>query len=113
MDSKPKVNEIWIDQRFKIIQKISSGSFGKIYEGIDTKNADKKVICKQNIQDDMNELELFVLSKLNKKGFKNFPKLYSSGYYNKKPYLIMEKLGQTLEYYQMNNIGKFSYKTVN
>jgi hypothetical protein len=64
-----------------------------VYEGLDTHNGNKEIICKINDGKEMNELESIVLNKLNEKGFKNFPKLHSYGMYTNKPYQIQERFG--------------------
>ena len=60
----------------------------------------------------MQEIEVGMLKELNAKKLKNFPILHSTGLYNGKPYMILSRLGQTLEFYQMMNKNKFSFKTV-
>ena len=61
----------------------------------------------------MNEYEGFIIKQLNKKGYDHFPKLLSIGVKQEKPYLILERMGKTLEFYQMINKNKFSFTTVN
>ena len=61
----------------------------------------------------MNELEVTILKKLNRQGFTNFPYLLSIGRKQDKSYIIQERMGKTLEFYQMINRNKFSYTTVN
>ena len=61
----------------------------------------------------LHAIELKILKRLNQKNFNNFPKLISEGYYLKNAYMIQERFGQTLEFYQMINRKKFSFKTVN
>ena len=68
-----KRKEIWIDSRYIIKKKLSKGSFGQVYEGLDTHNGNKDIICKINDGKEMNDLESIVLKSLNDKGFKNFP----------------------------------------
>ena len=91
---------------------MTSGSFGKVYEGFDKLNGNKPIICKINDEKEMNRMEGDILKALNKKGFKNFPQILAVGVQAQKPYQIMERFGQTLEFYQMINKQKFSYKTV-
>ena len=106
-------NEIWIDGRFIVTSKLSKGSFGQVYEGVDTHNGNKSIICKINEDKKMNELESDVLNALNDGKFKNFPILYSYGLHKNKPYQIQERFGHTLEYYQrLRNKNKFTFKTV-
>ena len=61
----------------------------------------------------MNSDEAKVLKKLNVKQLTNFPELLSAGQNLNKHYLVMERLGNTLQFYQMINRNKFSFKTVN
>ena len=47
----------------------------------------------------MNETEGHVLKMLNNRGYRNFPKLLSMGLRYRRPYQILERFGQTLEFY--------------
>ena len=87
-----------LDNRYKIIHKLTKGSFGHIYLATDLKNEYGSVVCKINKDKMMNELEAKVLKLLQEQNYDNFPKLRSHGVMNNKPYIIMERLGQTLEH---------------
>ena len=94
-------------------KKLSAGSFGKVYEGFDIHYNSNSIICKINDYVEMNQIEAEVLIELNNAGFKNFPKLIASGVEKDKPYLIQERLGNTLEYHLMRNKNQFTFKTIN
>ena len=96
---KKKKKIIIFDRRFKVVRKLAKGSFGQCFEAVDILENFKKVICKINDEQPMNELEGNVLKHLNDKGYKNFPKLLSIGVKYKRPYQILERFGQTLEFY--------------
>ena len=66
-------NHVIFENRYKIIQKLAKGSFGHIYVGVDLNQEHGDIICKINDDKNMNDLEATILSKLNQKGFKNFP----------------------------------------
>ena len=78
---------------------ISKGSFGKVYEGYDLNDPNKNIICKINNYENMNENERDIIKKLNDANFKNFPVIHASGVRKGKAYLILERLGWTLEFY--------------
>ena len=65
--------------RFIIKKQLTSGSFGKVYEGFDKLNGGRDIICKINDEKEMNRTEGEILKALNKKGFKNFPQLLAIG----------------------------------
>ena len=79
---------MWIKDRFIIKKKIACGSFGQVYEGQDTHNGNKDIICKINDKYKMNKIEINVMDNLNTSGFKHFPQLYSSGKFKNKHFLI-------------------------
>ena len=72
--------------RFIIKSKLTSGSFGKVYEGFDNLNGNKPIICKINDEKEMNKMEGQILNALNKKGFLNFPQILAVGVQAKQPY---------------------------
>ena len=74
------------DKWYKIVEKLSKGSFGLCFKAIDLRDNNKSVICKVNEDDEMNKIEGLVLKKLNDKGYKNFPKLLAIGHKYKWPY---------------------------
>ena len=43
-----KNNDVINENRFIVKKKIANGSFGKIYEGVDTQDGNKDIICKVN-----------------------------------------------------------------
>ena len=71
-------NASCLNERFKIEDKISEGSFGTVFGGVEIETGDK-IVLKVCHEGDMNKVEANVMKVLNKKGFKNFPKLYSIG----------------------------------
>ena len=70
------------------------------------------VVMKLNDRHEVHRNECEILRRLNEKQYKNFPVLYSVGIHNTKPYMILQRVGQTLEFYQMINRKNFSFKTV-
>ena len=94
-----KPQKVIFDRRYKVLKKLTKGSFGQVYEAIDMQNNDKPVICKINDVKEMNELEGSVLKLLNQKGFKNYPILLGMGVQKSSSYQILERLGNTLEYH--------------
>lgn len=78
--------------RYVIRDKLSEGSFGTVYAGIDSETGDQIVmkICNER---DMNRIESNVMKILNRRGLTNFPKIYHSGNLPKGPGLIMQRFG--------------------
>lgn len=101
-----------MQERFKIVQKLTKGSFGQVYAGIDVTNPSVHIVCKINDEVQMNDLETQILKDLNEKQYRDFPQFFGAGHLKGKSYHIIERLGQTLEFYQMMNKTQFSYKTV-
>ena len=64
--------------RFQIKSKLSEGSFGVVYAGID-KESGEDIVMKVCKEEDMNRIESNVMKLLNRRNKKNFPKLYYSG----------------------------------
>jgi fructosamine-3-kinase len=60
----------------------------------------------------MNQTEVSVMKLLEEAGFEHFPRVIARGYQNNKPYIILNRLGDTLERKQRKNQTHFSYKTV-
>ena len=87
------------EKRFKIIRKLTKGSFGHVYEGVDIDQNMKKIICKINDDKEMNITEGNVMKLLNQRQYRNFPQLLAMGVQNDKSYQIMERFGHTLEFY--------------
>ena len=72
-----------------------------------------KLIAKVNRDEATNELEAGIIQALNKKQYKNFPKLYIKCVYDESHVIIMEKLGPTLsDILSTSYPGGFSFKTV-
>ena len=67
------------------------------------KDQNENIVLKINKDLENHRIETDVLQKLTDKGFKNFPKLIQNGTQNNKPFIILERLGQTLEFYMMIN----------
>ena len=70
-----------------------------MYAGIDNTNPSIHVICKINDELAMNDLETKILKDLNAQSYRDFPKFLGAGSLKGKPYHILERLGQTLEFY--------------
>ena len=45
----------------------------------------------------MNDVEVSVMQLLEEAGKKHFPRIVARGYHNDKPYIILNRLGDTLE----------------
>ena len=84
-----------------IFKKLTKGSFGQVYEGVDIQDNKKSIICKINGEEEMNDLECKILIALNKTQYKNFPKYLDSGKYKERSFQIIERFGNTLEFYQL------------
>ena len=74
--------------RFIIQGKLSEGSFGVVYSGVD-KDTGEEIVMKICKEEDMNRIESNVMKLLNRKAIKNFPKLLYSGIMPKGPGLIL------------------------
>lgn len=81
MMSAMSINATIALEQYKIDNQINEGSFGTIFGGIDIKSGEN-IVLKVCYEKDMNKIETNVLRVLNKKGLKNFPKLYDTGVYN-------------------------------
>ena len=51
----------------------------------------------------MNQTEVSVMKLLEEAGFEHFPRVIARGYQNNKPYIILNRLGDTLERKQRKN----------
>ena len=60
----------------------------------------------------MNQIESIVLTSIEIKGHRNFPKIYRIGNFRQGPGIVLERVGETLaEVLHKRNI-KFTHKTV-
>ena len=71
------------------------------------------MICKINNQIEFHNLECKILDALNKEKYSYFPEIKKYGIHKEKPFIIMERLGNDLDFYQKRHNSKFDYKTVN
>lgn len=102
--------DIIINERFKVIKKIGSGSFGTVYKGLDLLTNNTVAIKFENENSTKHTLEFKIFKKLeNKTGF---PEIIYEGKFEDKNILVMECLGPTLEdLFDFTN-KKFGLKTV-
>lgn len=102
-----------VDGHFKIIRRIGSGSFGKIYLGEDT-NTNQPVAIKTEPSTVKNggqlEFEFRVLNTL--KGSPQIPCVYSFTVKGEMKFLVMDLLGKSVEQLFKSCRFKFSIKTV-
>lgn len=105
--------EIILGRRFIMKQRISSGAFGEIYEGID-QTTNKKVALKLE-KTKSNKIQLLgEEAKIYKdlQGFIGFPEFYWFGSQNPYNILSIELLDNSLEGFLNKCGGKFTLKTV-
>ncbi|CAD8172617.1 unnamed protein product [Paramecium octaurelia] len=100
-----------IDQRFKLLKKIGSGSFGIVYLTFDL---DEKEYCatkfeNRNLQLRMMNREILILKQL--KGINGFPELINHGKDQQYSYYMSTLLGENLEVLLKKIGGKFSLQT--
>ena len=100
-----------ISKKYKIINKISEGKFGEVFEGENIRSGEKVAIKFEYKHDNLkmlkNEAKIYQLLK-NKDGF---PQLKWFGSNNEMNYLIIELLGCSLKK-RINMYKKFCLKTV-
>ena len=95
-----------------VTKKIGHGTFGQIYEGVNTLNDSKVALKIESIRTKFPQLrnEANVYNKL--QGIDGFPKLYWFGIQNGYNVLIIELLQQTLEECRIHHGGTIPLKTV-
>lgn len=103
-------SEFVINDRFKVIKKIGSGSFGVVYKGVDLTNNEYVAIKIENTNSSKHHLEFKIYKKLEDKT--GFPEIIYEGKYENKNLLIMEHLGPSLEELFEFTGKKFGLKTV-
>lgn len=106
-------------QKFKVIKKLGSGSFGQVYLGINTTNDEpvaiklvNKILIKQeakSAKSNLLEAEAYRLIYLKDN---NVPKVICYGFSKKYNVLVMELLGKSLESLFQDHNKKFKLKTV-
>ena len=68
-------NQAHINQKlYKINKVLGQGNFSKVLAGYD-KETFKKIVIKLNKEEEMNEFETILITKLNAKKFENFPQI--------------------------------------
>ncbi|CAD8177239.1 unnamed protein product [Paramecium pentaurelia] len=100
-----------IDQRFKLLKKIGSGSFGIVYLTFDM---DEQEYCatkfeNRNLHMRMMNREILILKQL--KGINGFPELLHNGKDRQYSYYMSTLLGENLEVLLKKCGGKFSLQT--
>ncbi|CAK81037.1 unnamed protein product (macronuclear) [Paramecium tetraurelia] len=100
-----------LDQRFKLLKKIGSGSFGIVYLTFDL---DEKEYCatkfeNRNLQMRMMNREILILKQM--KGINGFPDLIHNGKDRQYSYYMSTLLGENLEILLQRCGGKFSLQT--
>ncbi|CAD8175145.1 unnamed protein product [Paramecium pentaurelia] len=100
-----------IDQRFKLLKKIDSGSFGIVYLTFDL---DEKEYCatkfeNRNLQLRMMNREILILKQI--KGINGFPDIIHNGKDRQYSYYMSTLLGENLEVLLKRCGGKFSLQT--
>ncbi|CDW86085.1 serine threonine protein kinase [Stylonychia lemnae] len=98
--------------RFMITKSIGKGSFGEIFQGIDTQSNQEVAIKMEHKHCKVKVLagEAKILKQL--QGLEGFPKLYWFGQEHNQNILVMELLGPSLSTLFKNNGSKFSLQTV-
>ncbi|CAD8062658.1 unnamed protein product [Paramecium primaurelia] len=101
-----------IESRFKLLQKIGSGSFGIVYLTYDLQ---EKEYCatkfeSRNLQMRMMNREILILKQL--KGINGFPELIHYGKDNQYQFYMSTLLGENLEVLLQKCGGKFTLQTV-
>lgn len=127
IEDDPCLNLV-LQDRFIIVRYFSQGSYGRLYEAIDESSADKKVVLiKISSELEMSMREYGILKQINKlkqqggDNVRHFPKVYAGGEFvlqdkqsqpTRHAYIIMEKLGKSLQTYLKERNKTFSLKTV-
>lgn len=103
-----------LSDKYKLLKKIGSGSFGEVYTVLDrkTKNIYAGKIESKSKKSRLND-EYEIYKKLEKNGiFDGIPKMITFIETNKQQILIMELLGESLDQKLEKNGGKFDIGTV-
>ena len=105
---------IHVEDKYKLINKIGSGSFGEVYIAMD-KNTNKSYAAKIEEKKSNSRLkeEYDIYKKLKKRGIKTgIPKVITYIETNKQHILIMQLLGKSLDNVLEEKGGKFDLATV-
>lgn len=117
MDSS-SLKDQTLSDRFKLLKKLGTGSFGSVWEALDLKNNNKIVaikIEKSNKENKHLEIEGKIYLMLqNNSSFHGqaIPKILYFGQSNSLNYMVLEKVGKNLETLFQENKEKFSLKTI-
>lgn len=98
---------IIISNKYRLIKTIGEGSFGKIFEAIDISNNISYAIKieKKKIEYSLLKNEAFIYNKCNSyknndlSGIEGIPKMYDFGIQDNYNFLVMDLIGNTLEYF--------------
>lgn len=105
------IQRIRIENKYEILDKLGEGTFGKIFSGKNIYTNEEVAIKIENVNDNILLKNEAMIYKLLEK-VSGVPKLRGFGKIDCYQYLIIDKLGLSLEDLRIKCGGKFSLKTV-